>query len=80
MHELRTLGEVCRAAGVPADRWHRCDAIARYVEMLAHGRMSTRLQDVGMAPTTADSLAAVRLGLEIETLRSRRRRWSDGCA
>lgn len=73
---VRALWGQCRAFGVPVDRWHQVPGLAGSWEGLAVSRLADRIQEeTGCARKPAEEDAAVRLGLNPDTLRSRFRRW-----
>ena len=78
-NELDTLGvaalhAACEQIGLPAHHWHRVPHLARERELVAWLRVVARLGSEGMTQERAADVAAARLGLEPETMRSRHRR------
>jgi len=69
----RTLRQICRAAGIPPDAWHKVPALARVFETVAVVRLAETVG--GEAGKDARAAAAVSLGLCPDTQESRLRRW-----
>ena len=73
---LVDLREVCRLLGVRPDRWHQVPGVARLFSTVAGLRLAEELEDRdGLSQKEALEAAAVTLGLNLDTLASRVRRW-----
>lgn len=75
--ELAVLASLCAAAAVPLSRWHLVPAIARPFTLLAVERLAQGMNRRGVVLKTARQLAAHRIGVKPETLKSWRYRWSE---
>lgn len=74
--EKNVIAAVSEAANVPLSRWHGSTNLARPFLLLAWSRLARRVHaDEGISLTAARQSAAIRLGLELETLRSWQKRW-----
>ncbi len=74
--ERGALSQICAAVRIPRDRWHHSDAIAPAWEMLSVARLAADLYRRGkMTERRAVDDAARRLHLNVETVRSRWKRW-----
>ncbi|MBX6722905.1 MAG: hypothetical protein IRY92_06695 [Dactylosporangium sp.] len=69
--ELDGLAEFCRRRQVPRDRWHLVPLIRAWFESVAADRIVARLRGEGLTLEAAMDTAALRLGMEPETLQSR---------
>jgi hypothetical protein len=74
--DMVALASICRAAGVPLDRWHRCKGIARPWEVLAAARLAEQIHEIEHATRTQALFdAAARLQLPADTIASRLKDW-----
>lgn len=69
--ELETLAAFCRLATVPRAEWHRIPMARDFWETLAACRIMDRLTQQGETQGGAQDRAAIMLGIEEDTLRSR---------
>lgn len=81
MEELLTDGELevirllCEAGGQPARNWHLILPVRAGFELIAWTRLARAYQDDGAGVEKGELWAAIHLGLGLETLRSRYKRW-----
>jgi hypothetical protein len=72
---VEALHAQCRSYPIPLDRWHRVPLLARAWEVTAVTRLADRLRaEEGIGAKTALDTAAIRLGLEPDTVISRIKR------
>lgn len=75
--ERAALDAICQAAGVPKDRWRDAPSIERPFLLLAWRRLSEELVETeGFGATRSHSLAASRLGVNLNTVQCWASRWA----
>lgn len=74
--EREAVHAQARVLGIPVSRWARVPALARVWECVAVVRLAERVQETeGTGQERALALAASKLGLSLDTVRSRLRRF-----
>jgi hypothetical protein len=72
---IRALHAQCRTLGIPLTKWHLVQQFASAWENLAVVNLADAIERDGSARKTAEETAALRLGLNPDSVRTRLYRW-----